>query len=324
MVPGITSGATAVCAGGQHSCAIVGRGVKCWGINTFGELGSGNENTANGPVDVLNVHDATAIACGDSFTCALHSDTTVSCWGNGQFGAIGNAKASQYYGNPTPLQVDNLDHVVQIAVSGNGQHACALRQGGEVDCWGENGEGQVSGNGSDRDDKFTFVKVPINGTATSIGAGYMASCAVVGGAAECWGDNRYGQTAPGSDAGSGVSPSTVTASGITAVVEGDGQGCAFGSSQLVCWGRDTNGEMGRGTPSGNDHLLPGNVAHLDPSTIGALAAGGADPGNESGGGFTCALTKDGHVWCWGFNRYGQLGNPTAAEATAAPIEVQGL
>ena len=38
---------------------------------------------------------------------------------------------------------------------------------------------------------------------------------------------------------------------------------------------------------------------------------------------TCVLKRDGHVFCWGMNTLGQLGNGTT-NASAAPAEVPGL
>lgn len=42
----------------------------------------------------------------------------------------------------------------------------------------------------------------------------------------------------------------------------------------------------------------------------------------AGFGLTCALTESGEAWCWGSNRFGQLGNGTRAPAVG-PVRVSG-
>jgi parallel beta-helix repeat protein len=53
-VVGLSSGVAEIDAGYNYTCALLDSGgKKCWGINTYGELGDGTGNNSNVPVDVL-------------------------------------------------------------------------------------------------------------------------------------------------------------------------------------------------------------------------------------------------------------------------------
>jgi hypothetical protein len=78
QVQGLTSGVTAVAAGGYQgfaadgSCAVVNGGAQCWGKNTYGTLG--NDSTTDSPVPVQVqglTSGVTAIARGQFHTCAI-------------------------------------------------------------------------------------------------------------------------------------------------------------------------------------------------------------------------------------------------------------
>ncbi len=42
-----------------------------------------------------------------------------------------------------------------------------------------------------------------------------------------------------------------------------------------------------------------------------------------GGGHTCAIDSEKDIWCWGLNKYGQLGNGSYTDSLT-PVKVQGL
>ena len=83
--------ATAVAAGGQHTCALLtGGAVKCWGFNSSGQLGDSTTTASLLPAAVSGITTATAIAAGANHTCVLLTGGTVDCWGNNLRGQLGN------------------------------------------------------------------------------------------------------------------------------------------------------------------------------------------------------------------------------------------
>jgi alpha-tubulin suppressor-like RCC1 family protein len=85
--------------GFSFSCALLDTGnVRCWGINSNGQLGIGNTNQIGDgpgempPADVNLGGDVTSLLLGRyrRQTCAIMADNSVRCWGNGAEGALGH------------------------------------------------------------------------------------------------------------------------------------------------------------------------------------------------------------------------------------------
>jgi alpha-tubulin suppressor-like RCC1 family protein len=114
----------------------------------------------------------------------------------------------------------------------------------------------------------------------------------------CWGANYNGELGRGDIGDARGAPAVVPGLLAVQVVAGRSHRCALSADGLVrCWGSNGNGECG----------LPGAVsAQPTPTVVPGLTEVEEIAATLS---HTCARRRDGTVWCWGFNYYGQLGIP---------------
>ncbi|MFN8491612.1 MAG: SdrD B-like domain-containing protein [Caldilineaceae bacterium] len=295
-VSGLTSGVSAISAGGIHTCALTtSGGVVCWGSNGFGQLGTGNNNDSNVPVPVSGLTSGvSAISAGTRHTCALTTNGGVVCWGHNYFGELGNGNNND---SNVPVPVSGLTSGVS-AISVGDSHTCALTTSGGVVCWGWNLSGQL-GNGNNNDSNLPTAVSILSSGVSAISTGDDHTCAVfLNNGLMCWGSNSAGELGTGNnnDSNTPVPVSGLT-SGVSAISAGGSHTCAVAfNNGLMCWGANYSGQLGTGNNSNSNVPVP--VSGLT-SGVSAISLGRAH---------TCAVTTVGNIPCWGWNVFGQLGN----------------
>ncbi len=92
------------------------------------------------------------------------------------------------------------------------------------------------------------------------------------------------------------------------------------SGAAYCWGSNRTGELGNGTVAESETpvLVAGNLV------FASIAAAG-DEYDFAGerifdNGHTCGVTVDGTVYCWGYNRFGELGDNSADAKNPNPFK----
>lgn len=225
-----------------------------------------------------SIYTDQTISVGGSYACAVLTNGDVSCWGNGYWGKLGyistpgsgiDSSNRNYPTNVNSLQ-QNMGHFEEVSTST--ASTCALNEIGNIYCWGWDGSGQLGNENNDVSEAGdpnspVMVALPENTSALTV-----------------------------------VSSAT------------QHHKCAIlNNSETICWGSNTRGQLGANwrcdlnsdnctsmasewTNSGTS--FPQVVQFPENRSAIAIAAGGE---------FTCAITDNRAVYCWGSNSGYKLG-----------------
>ena len=286
-------------SGRYHGCLITGELLpKCWGYNTQGSLGTGDTSTRSTPVTVRvnNMGEATTLTSGGFQTCAVNSEGELWCWGIGSSGQLGHGINSA---SNVPVKVEGIrGSVVQVSASEG--RTCALDSFLEVYCWGVNSYGEGGFTPHQSSNTAKLVPALANTTPTMIGVGVSHTCALFdNGTIACFGRAASGLMGDNSTVESGTAlrwPTLPPGKHAIAMDVGFDHTCALmGDLSVYCWGVNSYGEVGNGqtTPV----LTPTEVLNSSHEVIGITLDAHS----------SCAWSRNGTAFCWGWNVYGTLG-----------------
>ena len=281
-VSGLSSGVAAIAANYNHTCALTtAGGVKCWGLNVYGQLGIGSDDSGSpgavphpAPLDVVGLASgATRIGAGNYHTCAALAAGGALCWGLNDSGQVGVGSIATTI-HSTPQTVTSLATTV-VGIDAGQSHSCAVLSNGGARCWGFNNWGQLGDNSET--DRYAPVNVfGVTNDATQIAAGYgIHTCAVIGGGAKCWGFNGSGQLGDGTQTDRDTPTGVVgLGSGVVSIAAADRHSCAqLSGGAIKCWGDNFQGRLGNG----------GTGNSLVPVTVGGDPNAAPTPANDMSG-----------------------------------------
>lgn len=346
-----TPGVLQVQVGESHSCALLSSGdVKCWGLNTYGQLGYGDTNPRGGTVgDMASLgtvnlgagKTAKKLAVGSNHTCVILNDDSVKCWGRSDYGQLGyddTASRGGTVGSMAALTTVNLGGPLAKDLVAGKDRTCAILDTNELKCWGRNDFGQLGYNSIvNKGDTvgsmaaLGVVNVGAGRTVKSVAVAVLHTCAILDtNEIKCWGYGSFGQLGYDSFNNKGDTAGSMATLGVVnlgpgrtakAVAVGQNSTCAIlDTNEVKCWGIGDNGVRGY------DNTLsvgstPGSMAALGVVNLGL---GRTAKAIEMGFFSTCVIMDNDQMKCWGKNRDGQLGFGNTKDQGSFPGSMSNL
>ncbi len=194
--------------GANVTCARKSTGaLLCWGHNSRGQMGDGTLIDRTTPKAVPGMTDVIDVSIGDGSVCAIRTGGAVACWGANRYGSLGDgvrvhSTCLGFDCSKVPVAVPGIADATSLSTGSN--HACVIRTGGTMACWGGNFAGPL-GDGikkhaypawtecANNDCSPLPVTVLNMDNAASIATGAGHTCAIrTTGQVSCWGESLYG------------------------------------------------------------------------------------------------------------------------------------
>ena len=272
------------------------------------------------------VKPSVQVVAGLNYTIALRDDGTLWGWGQNNYGQLGLGFAGLPI--PIPTRMPNHDGIsgdYWTAVSAGQRHAIALRDDGTLWAWGNNAFGRLGINTiGGAVNTPTEVGIPIGANGDkwiAVSAGENHTVALLNdGTLWAWGSNADGRLGIGHSGGNYAIPYQVEDGGLGVtgwinVFAGYHHTLAIcNGGNLYAWGANSlAGRLGVGVGDSTPRNVPTAVDITNTSATGWVDV-------VAGDNHTLAICKDGNLYAWGGNGFGQLG---AAGGTGGNRSIPG-
>jgi hypothetical protein len=130
-------------------CALLHNGrVKCWGSGIDGDLGDGTTGQQSDVAVPVKALTGVVQLVGDY--CALLQSGGVECWGSdGNDGALGNGSKVAFSDVAVPVKGIAGATSLMYDPAGGGGYCALLGTSGQVECWGDNHDGELGDGGKE-------------------------------------------------------------------------------------------------------------------------------------------------------------------------------
>ena len=286
-----------VSAGAERTCAVDTDGkLWCWGAtgdNATGEAGTPNVSRWDGEIDALDFSSGnkvlfTSVDLDLMDGCALSTGRVLYCW----------------HGAPSSLDDRDIHNrgTLYKSFSVGKRHICAQTTGFRLECFGDNTDGQITGN-------FPGFPAPISQELQQIlkrgghvpAAGAMNTCAQdPDDNTICWGSPVHLQSAT-QETGGFIALWRSHATSLSTNTDV----CEFGVGNFFACTRTCATALGGDLFCGNwgGPRPPQLTLVPDPASDHYISWNQVDVGP----GHVCAVNNQQDIWCFGMNDFGQLG-----------------
>ena len=293
--------------GRAHSACLTGNGyLYMWGNNSVGHLGIG-ETVKYKDTPIKTMSGVRNVSLGINHSACVTENDELYTWGHNEYYQLGDGTTNN---SNIPVQIMK-DVSVSTVTLGHTQGS-AITKSKELYVWGYNNGGQL-GNGTTIHQSTPECIEKLSGVKMVSMSNNHGAAITEDKALYMWGNNSYGKLGiPVDKKVTQYSSPRYIMSGVEYVDLGyDHSACITENGELYMWGKNSFGQLGIGTAGINNYidsptLIMEGVKFKDVS-LGASHSG--------------AITKDGRLYMWGDNTWGQLGNGTN-EDSLIPIEIE--